>query len=108
MIFRKWGGGGGSKAVWNFSENSSVLVWGGFPNTHQEILSGGREAYIYHVLSFQKAVKSRARVLELMYLCRGIIIGSFFSNDDLPLNVCDLDLFAAPSSDEFYMCSVIQ
>jgi len=32
----------------------------------------------------------------------------FFSNDDLPLNVCDLDLFAAPSSDEFYMCSVIQ
>ena len=26
MIFRKWGGGGGPKAVWNFSENSSVLV----------------------------------------------------------------------------------
>ena len=48
------------------------------PLTHGEILSGGREAYIYHVLSFQKAVKSRARVLELMYLCRGIIIGSFF------------------------------
>ena len=24
--------GGGSKAVWNFSENSSVLVGGGFPN----------------------------------------------------------------------------
>ena len=23
--------GGGSKAVWNFSENSSVLEWGGFP-----------------------------------------------------------------------------
>ena len=32
----------------------------------------------------------------------------FFSNDDLPLNVCDLDLFAAPSSDEFYKWSVIQ
>ena len=29
MIFRKWGGG--SKAVWNFSENSSVLEWGSFP-----------------------------------------------------------------------------
>ena len=26
MIFQKWGGAGGSKAVWNFSENSSVLV----------------------------------------------------------------------------------
>ena len=48
------------------------------PLTHGEILSGGREAHIYHVLSFQKAVKSRARVLELMYLCRGIIIVSFF------------------------------
>ena len=31
MIFRKWGGG--SKAVWNFSENSSVLEWGCFPQT---------------------------------------------------------------------------
>ena len=30
MIFRKWGGGG-SKAVWNFSENSSVLGDVGFP-----------------------------------------------------------------------------
>ena len=78
------------------------------PSTHGEILRGGKEAHIYHVLSFQKAVKSRACVLELMYLCRGIIIVSFFSNNDLPLNVCDLDLFAAPSSDEFYMCSVIQ
>ena len=29
IIFRKWGGG--SKVVWNFSENSSVLVGGGFP-----------------------------------------------------------------------------
>ena len=28
MIFQK---GGGSKVVWNFSENSSVLVGGGFP-----------------------------------------------------------------------------
>ena len=26
IFFWKWGGGGGSKAVWNFSENSSVLV----------------------------------------------------------------------------------
>ena len=48
------------------------------PFTHGAILSGGREAHIYHVLSFQKAVMSRARVLELMYLCRGIIIVSFF------------------------------
>ena len=24
--------GGGAKAVWNFSENSSVLEWGSFPN----------------------------------------------------------------------------
>ena len=31
MIFRKWGGG--SKAVWNFSENSSVLEGLGFPKT---------------------------------------------------------------------------
>ena len=33
MIFRKGGGGpgGGSKAVWNFSENSSDLVAGPFP-----------------------------------------------------------------------------
>ena len=30
MIFRKWGGGG-SKAVWNFSENSSVLDVSGIP-----------------------------------------------------------------------------
>ena len=30
MIFRKWGGGG-SKAVWNFSENSSVLETASFP-----------------------------------------------------------------------------
>ena len=29
MIFRKWGGG--SKAVWNFSENSSVLETPSFP-----------------------------------------------------------------------------
>ena len=28
VIFLKWGG---SKAVWNFSVNSSVLVGGGFP-----------------------------------------------------------------------------
>ena len=48
------------------------------PLTHGEILRVGKEAHIYHVLSFQKAVKSRARVLELMYLCRGIIIVSFF------------------------------
>ena len=31
MIFRKCGGW--SKAVWNFSENSSVLEGGGFPNS---------------------------------------------------------------------------
>ena len=29
--FPKMRGGGGSKAVWNFSENSSVLEWGCFP-----------------------------------------------------------------------------
>ena len=28
---QKRGGGGGSKAAWKFSENSSVLVRGGFP-----------------------------------------------------------------------------
>ena len=48
------------------------------PLTHGEILRVGKEAHIYHVLSFQKAVKLRARVLEVMYLCRGIIIVSFF------------------------------
>ena len=32
MIFRKWGGGG-SKAVGNFSENSSNLVAGSFPKS---------------------------------------------------------------------------
>ena len=30
------GGGAGSKAVWNFSENSSVLVGPGFPKHHDE------------------------------------------------------------------------
>ena len=30
MIFQKWGEGG-SKAVWNFSKNSSDLVAGSFP-----------------------------------------------------------------------------
>ena len=25
-MFQRWGGGGGSKAVWNFSKNSSDLV----------------------------------------------------------------------------------
>ena len=30
MIFRKWEGGG-SKAIWNFSKHSSVLVGRGFP-----------------------------------------------------------------------------
>ena len=33
-IFRKWEGRGGSKAVWNFSENSSVLVPCSIPNHH--------------------------------------------------------------------------
>ena len=78
------------------------------PLTHGEILRVGKEAHIYHVLSFQKAVKSRARVLELMYLCRGIIIVSFFSNDDFPLKVYDIFFFAAPSSNEFYKWCVIQ
>ena len=36
------GGGGGSKAVWNFSENSSVLERGSFPKTIQDF-----HAYIY-------------------------------------------------------------
>ena len=31
MIFQKWGEGGGSKAVWNFSKNSFVLVGWPFP-----------------------------------------------------------------------------
>ena len=31
MIFRKWGGGG-SKAVWNFSKKSSLLEMPSFPN----------------------------------------------------------------------------
>ena len=30
--------GGGAKAVWNFSENSSVLEWGCFPKGTQEKL----------------------------------------------------------------------
>ena len=29
--FPKMRGGGGAKAVWNFSKNSSVLVWPPFP-----------------------------------------------------------------------------
>ena len=43
--FRKWGGGGGSKAVWNVSENSSYLPQPSFhkiadkrKNTHHNIL----------------------------------------------------------------------
>ena len=35
MIFRKWGGGEGSKAVWNFSEVSSVLVCPSVPYGYQ-------------------------------------------------------------------------
>ena len=31
------GGGGGSKALWNFSENSSVLVGTGFPKSKMEL-----------------------------------------------------------------------
>ena len=34
MIFRKWGGG--AKAVWNFSEVSSVLVWPPVPKKHKK------------------------------------------------------------------------
>ena len=30
-------GGGGAKAVWNFSENSSVLEWGSFPKEKERI-----------------------------------------------------------------------
>ena len=33
IVFRKEGGGGRSEAVWKFSENSSVLVGTGIPNT---------------------------------------------------------------------------
>ena len=46
MIFRKWGGG--SKAVWNFSENSSVWVGGGFPNRGE--CPGYRGSYFKHIL----------------------------------------------------------
>ena len=40
MIFQKWGGGG-LKAVWNFSKNSSDLVYSPFPQDNtKELLVG--------------------------------------------------------------------
>ena len=63
---------------WTLRKRPFLLHCAPPPLTHGEILRVGKEAHIYHVLSFQKAVKLRARVLELMYLCRGIIIVSFF------------------------------
>ena len=54
MIFRKWGGGG-SKAVWNFSKKSSVLVWVYIPK--RPWLWG---AVI--LLAIDKLIKSKHRV----------------------------------------------
>ena len=46
MIFRKWGGGG-STAVWNFSENSSVLGGLSFPY-RQDQVSQSSTLHVFH------------------------------------------------------------
>ena len=45
--------GGGSKAVWNFSENSSVLVGGGFPKLH-EIAQTHRQCFCVSCTNLHK------------------------------------------------------
>ena len=52
--------GGGSKAVWNFSENSSVLEWGGFPKASHIAPSG-----VPPVLAQLCSINSFANLLNL-------------------------------------------
>ena len=53
MVFRKLGVGvGGSKAVWNFSENSSVLVMASVPETNGKKIyqSNNNKLYVFQIL----------------------------------------------------------
>ena len=51
MVFRKLGGGG-SKAVWNFSENSSVLVMASVPEANDKKIyqSNNNKLYVIQIL----------------------------------------------------------